>query len=75
MSKSPKRRDPPHSAFGSWFKKQFGHAPNQRRRDFARIKVVELEIALSKAQVDLNWEDALQSRWSNALYGWNARKP
>jgi hypothetical protein len=71
---TPPRRLPPHSAFGSWFKQQYGGAPSPRKRERLRIKVAELETALSGVRVELNMEDYLQDCWTNALRGWNARK-
>ena len=61
------------SAFGKWFKAQFGRMPNADKLRKARTKCDELESALQIATMELRVEDALYASWQSALYGWNAR--
>ena len=61
------------SAFGKWFKAQFGRLPNAAKTRKLRQKCDELKSALVIADMELRVEDALHASWNAALYGWNAR--
>lgn len=61
------------SAFGDWFKLQFGRLPNESRRTKLRNKRDELRGAMEAADIEFRMEDALHAAWRAALYGWNAR--
>lgn len=62
----------PPSAFGKWFKAQFGRLPNGARITKQRAKVIQLRGAADDAEALLNAEIALATAFNTALYGWNA---
>ena len=62
------------SAFGAWFKLQFGRMPNGSRLTKLRNKKNELKAELEATTIEFQMESALHAAWNAALYGWNARK-
>ena len=62
------------SAFGKWFKAQFGRLPNDSKTRKLRQRCDELKSALAIADMELRVEDALHASWNAALCGWNARQ-
>lgn len=63
------------SAFREWFKEQYGAVPSERARQQAAQRVKDLENALRVARIKLHVEESRLAAWTNAMYGWNARRP
>ena len=62
------------SAFGAWFKEQFGAMPNEAKRTTLGMKIRNLEGELHYLRIERSKQDYLADSFKAALYAWNAKQ-
>lgn len=60
--------------FRKWFKAQYGRMPNPAKAQKLQAVVDEANYRLARAVLALRDEESIGNAWTDALYGWNARK-
>lgn len=62
------------SAFGEWFRAQFGSLPNPTKRAKLGMQIRNLESELHYLRVERQKQDWLADTYNGALKAWTARK-